>query len=102
MADSAIFNFVTTALEERTALDRLESRGTVRIALKEAGLEVASVDKEQMGVVLDKVLPGALRERGIDEPESVCSAIRSDLAGVADDAPAGDRPEQVFARLGGS
>ena len=39
MADSAAFTFVCTTLEESTALDKLEARGTIRLALKEAGLD---------------------------------------------------------------
>ena len=36
MADSVVFNFVCERIEGLTILDRLESRGTVRSALKPA------------------------------------------------------------------
>ncbi len=42
MADS-LFEFIAAQLEERTALDKLEARGTLRIALKEAGLDLRAV-----------------------------------------------------------
>ncbi len=38
-----IFEFVADALEQRTDLDKLEARGTVRLALKEA-VEAAEGD----------------------------------------------------------
>ena len=39
MPDSAAFEFACGQLETGTSLDRLAARGTVRIALKQAGLE---------------------------------------------------------------
>jgi hypothetical protein len=64
-AESAAFDRTCEELEERTDLDRLEARGTVRIALKGAGLDGASVDPAQMAIVLRKVLPSELETRGI-------------------------------------
>jgi hypothetical protein len=42
MADSPCFDRVCAALESETSLDRIEARGTVRLALKGAGLDAAS------------------------------------------------------------
>ena len=66
MADSATFEWVCNELEQRTSLDRLEARGTVRLSLKQAGLEPGTVTTEQMKVVLEKVLPSELDSRGVD------------------------------------
>ena len=96
---SPLFDHVCQQLEERTSLDRLEARGTVRLALKSAGLEPASVTREQMAVVLARVLPDELAQRGIDQPEAVCTAVSEELP--ADSAATTDSPEAVFARLGG-
>ncbi|MCG8588866.1 MAG: hypothetical protein MJE66_06205 [Proteobacteria bacterium] len=96
---SPLFDHVCQQLEERTSLDRLEARGTVRLALKSAGLEPASVTREQMVVVLARVLPDELSQRGIEQPQAVCSAVSEQLP--ADSAAATDSPEAVFARLGG-
>ncbi len=100
MADSAAFDFACAELQRSTTLDRLEARGTVRIALKQAGLEARSVLPDQMKVVVEKVLPGELMTRGVENPEAVCSALAEGLAGV-DGGRAGDTPDEVFARLGG-
>lgn len=82
MADSPVFEHACVELERRTGLDRLAARGTVRIALKGAGLDVASVNAAQMGVVLRRVLPSELATRGIEDGAAVCEAIADALAAV--------------------
>ncbi|MCG8590422.1 MAG: hypothetical protein MJE66_14125 [Proteobacteria bacterium] len=100
MADAIAFDFTCQQLEERTSLDRLEARGTVRLALKQAGLEVRTVTPDQMGVVLERVLPAELQARGVDGHESVCAEIGRGLTELSVEAD-GDSPEAVFERLGG-
>jgi len=80
MADSPVFALACEELERLTSLERLAARGTVRIALKKAGLDVASVDATQMTVVLRRVLPAELRSRGVEEAEQVCEALAAALA----------------------
>jgi len=99
VADSAAFDRACTELERLSNLDRLEARGTVRLALKQSGLEARTVTPDQMKVVLDKVLPGELASRGIDDA-SICQTIAGGLAGL-DAGPIGDSPDAVFERLGG-
>lgn len=98
MSETIIFDTVCEQLEQRTSMDRLEARGTVRIALKGAGLDPASVTRPQMTVVLDRVLPGELSTRGIDEPEAICATVRDTLP--EEKGRAAESPEAVFARLG--
>ncbi len=100
MADSEVFDFVCEQLEQCTNFDRLEARGTVRIALKKAGVEVRTVNIEQMIVVVTKLLPAQLESRGVDDCEVRCDAIVKQLAGL-EIASTGDTPEDVFERLGG-
>jgi hypothetical protein len=101
MADSAVFDFVCEKLEQSTQLDRLAVRGTVRIALKQAGLEARGVTPQQMGVVLERLLPAELASRGVDGGEAICTKIRSGLASVATSSQL-DTPDAVFQRLGGA
>jgi hypothetical protein len=101
MADAPAFEYVCNELESRTDLDRLTARGTVRLALKQAGLDAHSVTPGQLGVVLDKILPAELATRGVPDAASLVEALRSGLAGLAVETPA-ETPEDVFARLGGS
>jgi hypothetical protein len=100
MADARAFEFVCDALERETSLDRLAARGTVRIALKQAGLDPRTVTRSQLLVALEKLLPGELTSRGVADAASVCARLRDRLATLQDEA----RPETadaIFARLGG-
>jgi hypothetical protein len=101
MPDSAAFEYACAQLEGRTSLDRLAARGTVRIALKQGGLEARSITPEQMAVVVQKILPSELTSRGIDAVEEVCGAILGGLRGLAS-GPVSETPDAVFKRLGGS
>jgi len=101
VSDSRAFGFTCEEIERATSLDRLEARGTVRLALKQAGLEASSVTPHQMGVVLGELMPAELDTRGIADAAAVCARIRSGLASLPEES-AGDAPEAVFARLGGS
>ena len=101
MSESAVFDFVCEKLEHETRLDRRAVRGTVRIALKQAGLEARSVTPAQMSVVLERVLPIELGSRGVDGGEALCARIRQGLSGIAA-SPQADTPDAVFQRLGGA
>ena len=100
MADAEAFDFVCDQLEQSTTLDRLAARGTVRIALKEAGLEARTVTPDQMSVVAEKVLPAELDSRGIGDAQTICAGIKGGL-GSLDSGAGADTPDAVFKRLGG-
>jgi hypothetical protein len=102
MADS-LFEFVAVNVEERTDLDKLEARGTVRIALKEAGLDPRSVTVEQMAVMLEKTLPKELETRGVTGAAELCRGLVTALKGFSVPASRSghESPEDVFRRLGG-
>jgi hypothetical protein len=89
VANPTTFDWMAEQLEQLSSLNRREARGTIRLALKQAGLEPGSVTPDQMKVVLHKVLAGELTSRGIDDAEALCAGA------------GGDRPEDIFQRLGG-
>jgi len=99
VADSPCFDRACEVLERETSLDRLEARGTVRLALKAAGLDSRRTTPDQMAVVVDKLLPAELKARGVEDAESACAALRRSLATMQRTDTA-DTPEAVFARLG--
>lgn len=101
MADSPAFAQVCVALESETSFNRIEARGTIRLALKSAGLTGSAVTTEQMQVVIERVIPGELANRGIPDPDAVCAAIARALSEVVSD-DSSETPESVFHRLGGS
>jgi len=100
MSAASAFDHVCEGLERGTSLDRLQCRGTVRLVLKEAGLEAARVQPNEMAVVLRRLLPGALRSRGVEAPEALCEDLARGLSAVHL-APQADSPDAVFRRLGG-
>ncbi len=99
MANS-VFEVVAAEVERRTDLSRLEARGTVRLALREGGLDARAVTAEQMTVILRRVLPAEMRSRGIDEPERICDSILAALARAPlHTSLETDSPEDIFRRL---
>ncbi len=98
MAESAVFEFTTDRLHALTKLDELATRGTVRIALRDAGLDAKGVSRDQMEVVLDRVLPVMLERRGIEDADEVCVTIGGELQVFEGAASASASPESFVAR----
>jgi hypothetical protein len=103
MAGSSAFEWLCTALEESTTLERLEARGTVRIALKEAGLEPRTVTPDELRVVAQKILPRELRNRGVPNEAALCDRMVAGLQVLERQSggQATDTPDAIFRRLGG-
>ena len=101
MADTRAFEVTCETLEDSTSLDRLESRGTVRLSLKQAGLGAGEVTADQMRVIVSQVLAGELRARGVEDVDRICERMQQALADVGPE-DVGNSPEAVFARLGGA
>ena len=100
MANSPVFDWVCEELERSTRLDRLEARGTVRLALKDAGLEAGVVQPDQMKVVIERLLPRELEGRGVEGAAAVCEQLAMRVEGV-DAGTSEESPDEVFRRLGG-
>jgi hypothetical protein len=101
VSETRSFTSVCERLDSLTKLDRLEARGTVRLALKEAGIDPAAVSPREMSVVLEKVLPAELRARGVASPESICRELAASLSTLPREEGS-DSPDRIFARLAGS
>ena len=95
-----LFDFAAERLEHHTTLDRLEARGTLRIALKIAGLTAQSVTAGQLCVVFEKVMPDELEKRDVSTV-AACSAVIDDLVNspVSTDEATTAHPDDVFRRL---
>ncbi len=100
MADTEAFDKVCELLEDETELSRIEARGTIRIALKQSGLNPNSVVTSQLLVVVREILPKELVSRGVQDAEEVCATLKIGLSRLGD-SPRGETPESVFSRLGG-
>ena len=99
-----LFDLAAERLEYHTSLDRMEARGTLRLALKAAGLEPKRVTSGQLCVALAKVMPRELETRGVGDPAAVCNAVTDDLtkSSALTDMPPSSDPDEVFGRLGGA
>ena len=102
MANAPAFDWICAALERLTSLDTLEARGTVRLSLKEAGLEARRVGPAQLSVVVGRILGGELRARGIDDADAVCENLVTGLKSLEPASSFEETPEEIFKRLGGS
>jgi hypothetical protein len=100
LAESAAFESLCDFLETETSLDRLESRGTLRIALKKAGLNARDADSKQLVVVVEKLLVDELDARGVAGAEAVCQQAARRLQSLNEDARA-NSPQSVFERMAG-
>ena len=97
-----LFDAAAGRLELETDLDRLEARGTVRIALKEGGLEAKNLTFPQLTVVFERIMPQLLEARAVGDPASVCSAVMNALEDSArESASSQTSSDEIFGRLGG-
>lgn len=101
MAESDAFDWVSTELERHTTLSRLEARGTIRLLLKDLGLDPSSVSAQQMVVVVERLLAPALSKRRVPDAAPLCAELAAGLAERARRRP--DRHEEsayeVFERF---
>ena len=101
MAESQVFDWVCDLLERETVLNRLEARGTVRLAMREAGLTPKTVTVDQIAVVLEKLLPQELEARAIENGEAVCRRLAEEVRRKGfDETVDTESPEAIFRRLG--
>jgi hypothetical protein len=101
MASSVVFEWLCDQLETATSMSRLESRGTVRLSLKAAGLDPGTVTPRELEVVLERVLPRELESRNIEDWNEICEELARQLRTATLMEPeTAERPESVFARLG--
>lgn len=98
-----LFDFAAERLEHHTGFSQLEARGTLRIALKVAGLDPSAFTAGQLCVVFEKVMPGELDSRGVSDVQDVCAAVLADLESAGDAAAdaSATSPDEIFRRLSG-
>ena len=98
-----LFSFVADELERCTPLDRLEARGTLRIVLKNSGLDPQSVTHRQFCVILGSVAPDELESRGVVAAQAICVALIAKVQSEpADRWKSGRDVDEIFDRLAGN
>ena len=101
VASSPVFEWACALLENNTTMNRLQARGTLRLVLGGAGLDIGTLTAKQMRVIADKMLPKELRKRAIANVDQLCAAlmvIPPEVEAVS--GPLHPTPEDVFKRLG--
>jgi len=101
---NTLFDIAADSLEGSADMDRLAARGTLRIAVKEAGLDAQKLTLPQLRVVFEKLMPKELEARGVSGAAAVCTATMDAIAISANtiDAGSSTSPDDIFKRLGGS
>jgi hypothetical protein len=101
---NTLFDIAAEKLEGSAGLDRLAARGTLRIALKEAGLDAQSLTVPHLRAVFEKLMPKELEARGVADATATCNRVMSEVESAANsaDLEESSSPEEIFKRLGGS
>jgi hypothetical protein len=72
---SDVFDKTCELLEKHTSFTRLQSRGTIRLILKEANIDPQAVEKSEMLELLKAKLASELEKRGISEGPEVTGQL---------------------------
>ena len=104
LAQSAVFEWVALELEQGTPFNRLTARGTVRLVLREMGLDPRTLTRRQATVVLSRPpFKAALEHRGVPSKDAahLIEALVTRLESAPiDEAPQShDSPEDIFGRF---
>ena len=102
--EATLFDLAAERLEHHTGFSNIESRGTLRIALKEAGLDAYKLTVPQLRAVFEKLMPKELDARGVSDAAATCTATMDEIARSVDatDTAPSSSPDDGFKRLGGS
>ena len=99
MNGSSAFTWTCAEIERATSLSELVARGTVRLALKQAGLEAQTVSGKEMAIVLREILPQELANRAVADSKRLCSDLAARI--LTRNFEGSDAVAEVFQRLGG-
>jgi hypothetical protein len=95
------FTLVADRVSELSQLDRLEARGTLRIALKRAGVDAKHLELDEVAAIFSTIMPEELEARGCSDSAAICDAIIQSLEGDAPESASRSRDE-TMRRLGGA
>ena len=76
---SDVFEKTCEILEKYTSFTRLQSRGTIRLLLKEANVDPQAVEKDEMIEALKSKLPSELEKRGVSEGAEITEQLVADV-----------------------
>jgi len=98
--ESPVFERIADELEVLSRMSRIEARGTLRLALRDAGLVPKTVNAKAMLVVLERILPPLLLRRGVPGSSEMCRTLSNVVRSLTSQSSLDvDTPEKVFARI---
>lgn len=99
--ETSRFDVAAQKLEQHTGFSQLEARGTLRIAVKSAGLDPKSLTLGKLGAVFEKLMPGELERRGVSDIAGACAAVMRNLENVpiAATDSSSSNPDDILHRL---
>jgi hypothetical protein len=101
---TALFDIAAERLGESSDMERLAARGTLRLALKQAGLDTDNLTIPQLRTVFEKLMPKELEARGVVDAAASSKAAMDAIERVASETElaASNSPDEIFKRPGGS
>jgi len=101
---TTLFDIAAERLGESSAMDRLAARGTLRLALKQAGLDANNLTILQLRAVFERLMPRELEARGVTNPTASCKVAMDAIESAARETgwEASSSPDEIFKRLGGN
>jgi hypothetical protein len=99
MSQSPVFEWVAGRLQTATRWSAMEARGTLRLALKEMGVDPRFVTKREMLAVLRTRLNRALEARRYSDARQLCAWFEEELTHATFEREV-ESPEAIFQRFG--
>jgi hypothetical protein len=100
VSHSPIFEWLSEELARRSSLTLLQSRGTIRIALDNAGVEARTLRMGPALVVVERILPRELTVRGIANAATMCTELALALRSATFTTTGPEPADTAFERLG--
>ncbi len=100
---STLFDRAAERIAHHTGFESLAARGTLRLALKRAGVEARTLTLAQLRAVLERIMDSELERRGVREAKTICARVLADVnrsVGAAE-SQVESQVDDVFRRLGG-
>jgi hypothetical protein len=95
---SPVFEWIADKIAATAGWSSLVARGTVRLALKEMGLDPRTVGKKEMATALRTSLGRLLEAHKVPDSAGLCDRLEREIWSVQLASPA-ESPEAVFKRL---
>lgn len=96
---ASVFELAARCLAESTGLSETEARGTLRFAMRDAGLRVELLTPAKAKVLLQRVVPRHLTARGHADAQAACDAAAEALAAQGPERPSVHPPDEMFRRV---